>query len=170
MKNELNTIDQSVFYSNIRPNVDLEYILQGSDVKEYIILNDFIDNFSISFEYSLKNLKLVKLIDGIFFVNLNGEKVFEFEDLFMFDSNNEVSNDVDIEIIETKKDTYLVTVLPNLDWLSGATYPVKIDPTLNSNTTDMYYYDTYVSEIHPYTSYGNTNYMYLSNTAETNRY
>ncbi|MCV2231780.1 DNRLRE domain-containing protein [Acholeplasma manati] len=170
VKNELNSIDQSVFYSNIRPNVDLEYILQGSDVKEYIILNDFIDNFSISFEYSLKNLKLVKLSDGIFFVDLNGKKVFEFEDLFMFDSNNEVSNDVDIEIIETKKNTYLVTVLPNLDWLSSAVYPVKIDPTLNSVSTYFSIADTYVSELYPQMNYYQSPDMYLSSTNQNQKY
>lgn len=170
VKNELNSIDQSVFYSNIRPNVDLEYILQGSDVKEYIILNDFIDNFSISFEYSLKNLKLVKLSDGIFFVDLNGEKVFEFEDLFMFDSNNEVSSDVEIEIIETKKDTYLVTVLPNLDWLSSAAYPVKIDPSLSSSQSPFSILDTYISEQNPYTNYNSSIYMKLSNTSASAKF
>jgi len=61
---ELVNINQLITYSNIQSNVDIEYILTGSKIKENIILNSYIENFNISFEYKIKDLELVTDEDG----------------------------------------------------------------------------------------------------------
>jgi len=170
LSSELSGINQSVTYKNIGNQVDLQYVLQGSDVKEYIILNEYSEGFSMSFEYTLKNLKLVETDEGIIFFNQANESVFKFDNLFMVDHNNNLSHDVQYEITETKKDTYIITILPNDGWLSEASYPVIIDPTLVSTTTSMSIWDTYISQANPTTNYANSQYMYLSNTSSSAQY
>lgn len=170
LSTELTGINQSVTYKNVQNYIDLQYILQGSDVKEYIILNEYTEGFSMSFEYTLKNLKLIETDEGFIFINQTGEAVFKFEDLFMFDNENNISSDIKYEITETKKDTYLITILPNNDWLSEANYPVMIDPTLVSTSTSMNIWDTYISQANPTINYANSQYMYLSNTNLTEQY
>ncbi|MBU1020415.1 MAG: DNRLRE domain-containing protein, partial [Firmicutes bacterium] len=170
LSSELTGINQSVIYKNVRNQVDLQYVLQGSDVKEYIILNEYSEEFSMSFEYTLKNLKLVETDEGIIFFNQANESVFKFDDLFMFDSDKNLSHDVEYEITETKKDTYRITILPNNDWLSEASYPVMIDPTIISTTTTMSITDTYILDSTPSTNYDSSYYMFFGNTALSERY
>ncbi|MDO9628748.1 MAG: DNRLRE domain-containing protein [Acholeplasmataceae bacterium] len=124
----------------------------------------------MTFEYTLKNLKLIETTEGIVFVNFNNDSVFKFEDLFMVDNDNNLSHDVEYEVIEIKKDTYNITILPNNEWLFNASYPVMIDPTLVSTTTSMSIWDTYISQANPTTNYANSQYMYLSNTYWTEQY
>ncbi|MDX9691895.1 MAG: DNRLRE domain-containing protein, partial [Acholeplasmataceae bacterium] len=170
LSTELAGINQSVTYKNVKNKVDLQYILQGSDVKEYIILNEYSEAFSMSFEYTLKNLELVETDEGIIFINQANESVFKFDDLFMVDSNNNLSYDVEYKITKSKKDTYKITILPNDGWLNEASYPVKIDPTLVSTTTSMNIWDTYISQANPTQNFANSEFMYLSNTYWTEQY
>jgi RHS repeat-associated protein len=170
LSTELIGINQSVTYKNVRNQVDLQYILQGSDVKEYIILNEYYEDFSMSFEYILKNLKLVQSEEGIYFLNQSDESVFKFDDLFMVDRDGKLSHDVEYEITETEKDTYQITIQPNDDWLAEASYPVMIDPTLVSTTTSMSIWDTYISQANPTINYASSQYMYLSNTSSSAQY
>ncbi|MDF2700128.1 MAG: wapA1, partial [Haloplasmataceae bacterium] len=168
---ELTNVSQSVKYNNIQNNVDIEYIVAGSDIKENIILNEYVPNFSISFEYKLKDLEIVQNDEGnVLFVNEDNETIFTFEELFMFDKNENVSFDLDYEIQDTGNNTYVITITPDDDWLSKANYPVVIDPTLKSGTTSMSIYDTYVSESNPDTNYSSSSIMTISNISSTDEF
>ena len=79
----------------------------------------------------------------------------------MFDSESKSSNDVDMKIEQIKKDTYTITITPNNDWLQHASYPVTIDPTLNSSTTSMLIYDTFISSYVPDGNFYNQSLMYI---------
>lgn len=147
---ELPNISDSIMYYNIQNGVDIEYVLNGTEIKENIILNEYIQDFSLSFEYKLKDLSLVEDVNGeVYFENDQGERVFDFKELYMYDSEFNISYDVDIEIIETGNRTYTVTIIPNDEWLQNAMYPVVVDPSLevtdsNSTINDMhtFYSDT----------------------------
>jgi hypothetical protein len=170
LSSELTGINQSVLYKNVRNEVDLKYILQGSDVKEFIILNKYFSDFSMSFEYTLNNLNLIENEEGIFFVNLRNEPIFKFEDLFMVDHHDNLSYEVDYEILQTRKDTYRITIIPNNEWLSKASYPVMIDPTLVSTTTSMSIFDAYISQANPSSVYKTSQHIFLSNTSYSAQY
>lgn len=134
---ELSNINQSVLYKNIQPNVDLEYILAGNKIKENIVLNQFIEEFSITFEYRVKNLKLEKNVDGSYaFMNGKNEVIFIFGDLYMIDHKGYISSAVKISVIEIKKDLYKVTITPDQAFLEKAAYPVKVDPSISYGVGD----------------------------------
>lgn len=139
---------QSITYSDIQNNVDVEYIVSGSQVKENIILNKYIEDFSMTFEYKLKNLSLLEDNDGnIVFLNDENEVVFTFSDFFMFDNKTDESNSIEYQLIETGNKTYEITIIPDDEWLKTASYPVTIDPSIvletnNTNIRDKYVYGT----------------------------
>ncbi len=130
---ELTNISQSILYMNIQQNVDIEYVISGSKIKENIILNEFIPNFSMSFEYKVKGLTLTQNIDGDYvFVNDENNVIFTIEDLYMYDSNYEYSSNVQLDFVQVKDKEYILTLTPDNEWLSSASYPVVIDPTISS--------------------------------------
>lgn len=145
---ELLNVRQEVLYENVQENVSLEYILLGTQVKENIILENYVESFNMTFEYKLKNLELYEDTDGnISFINEFGEVIFTFNDFVMFDKDLNESFDINYEILQVNDDTWSVKVIPNDEWLKNAVYPVKIDPSIilesnNVNIRDKYVYGT----------------------------
>ncbi len=126
---ELININRTVMYEDIFPGVDIEYVLFGDQLKENIILEQYVENFSLTFEYKLKDLTLIKDINGKYvFVNDLNEVVYQFTDLFMFDNNLDYSEDILLSVTELGNKTYEVTLTPSNEWLKNALYPVVIDP------------------------------------------
>jgi hypothetical protein len=111
---ELPYINQSLLYKSIQKNVDLEYVLSGDDVKENIIISEYIPNYSISFVYELNGLELTSIDGNYVFINENDETIFEFDDLFMIDAENNISSNVKLQVDEVSPNTYKVTLLPRM--------------------------------------------------------
>lgn len=127
---DLNKVTTGVYYKNIQKSVDLKYTLSGQGIKEEIILNEYIQNFAIVFEYELDNLVLVKNEDKIYFVNNENEIISRFNDLIMIDSNGNVSDKVKIEIKNIEEDKYELKVTADEEFLREASYPLIIDPSI----------------------------------------
>jgi len=164
---ELKNINQEVMYKGIQNNVDLEYFISGSKIKENIILNKYIEDFSISFTYLLKDLSIQTNENGenVFLNNL-GEEIFSFQDLYMYDNEGNESKDINFDIIEVKSAEYMITITPNDEWLQDANFPVILDPTISSKTQSMLIYDTFVSESNPDVNYGDFPTIRLENLQE----
>lgn len=144
-RKEVANTSHSVIYSDIQNNVDVEYIVTGSQVKENIILNKYIENFSMTFEYKLKNLSLKEGKEGnIVFLNDENEVVFSFSDYYMFDNKTNESNSIEHQLIDTGNKTYEITITPNGEWLKTASYPVTIDPSIVLETNNINIRDKYV--------------------------
>ncbi|KFZ27348.1 MAG: tRNA3(Ser)-specific nuclease WapA precursor [Candidatus Izimaplasma bacterium HR2] len=168
---ELTNVNQAIIYKDIQINVDIEYIVTGDRVKENIILNEYIQGFSLTFEYKLKDLEIIQDDEGnILFINEDNEVIFTFEELYMFDVNEDLSYDIEFQLIETGNKTYEIIITPNDEWLQNAAYPVVIDPTLKSDTTTMNIYDTYISESSPTTNYASSTYMPVSSSSSASEY
>jgi RHS repeat-associated protein len=165
----LTKTSQSVQYEQIMNGVAVEYIVTGSSVKENIILDKYVKDFSLSFTYSLTNLSLVLRDEGYYaFVNRDMEEVFRLDNLYMFDAKGEESFDVVLRVEDEKDGNYKVTVIPDSKWLETATYPVTIDPTISSATGALSINDTFVRE-NSTANYSRATYMYLCR-AQTNQY
>jgi len=142
---DLTLINQGVNYNNIQDNVNLEYILSGNNIKENIVLEKYIEDYSISFTYSLKNLELIKDNNGLFvFVNTEGDVVFTMNSFFMYDSEGMDSEDILVTVEQTKVGEYTVTITPNNEFLQNANYPVTIDPTVTYHGDSNIITDKYV--------------------------
>jgi RHS repeat-associated protein len=167
---DIEKISSSVVYQNIMKQVDLEYVVSGSRIKENIILNEYVPDFQLAFQYNLKELQIIDIDGRISFVNDDNEVIFTIGDLFMMDQVGNISNDVFLDYKIISKNTYEIILTVDDEWLRNATYPVLIDPTLDSRVTPISIYDTYVSQANPDTNYYNSTEMIVSGTSVASQY
>ena len=135
-------------YENILDGIDLQYNVISNSIKENIILKDKTSiQEQIVFEFNTDNLKMEKTEDGrIIFHEENKEEVLFFlETPFMYDSKNEMSNDIEVKL-EGKNNKYTLTLIPNKEWLQDETreYPIIIDPTVETSLNYENIQDTYI--------------------------
>ncbi len=167
---ELINISQEVTYKNIMQDIDLVYTLEGSKIKEDIIVNKYQEDLSFEFEYKVKGLSFIEVDGQLVLVNEEGEAIFSFDPFVMYDNLDNYSSDITYEIKEISNNKYSFKVIPDENWLMNASYPVRIDPSLNSTTTSMSIFDTYISEANPDAKNYNLSYMYVSGTTSTTEY
>ena len=167
---QLTNRSQQVMYSNIMKHVNLEYIINGNNIKENIILKQYIENFEINFEYTLSNLILIEEEGQVSFINDDGLEIFNFTDLFAFDNKGDITKNVYTSITQTKKDVYQIKLSVDENWLKTASYPVVIDPTIISSTQSILIYDTDVAKDYPTTNYSSLPYMRVSSVMSTSEY
>ena len=149
----------AIVYEEVFNNVDLEYELNNSKLKESIVLNEKQVKYVFEFNMNLGGLFPVVCEDGS--INLCSDKegknpVAKIEAPYMFDSNGEYSDAVTMSIKENGEN-YILTVTADENWLNdkARVYPVVIDPTINlninrKNVIDNYIDDSEASESHPY--------------------
>ncbi|MFA7127044.1 MAG: hypothetical protein WC182_05800, partial [Bacilli bacterium] len=164
-KLELHNFEQkaeykSVFSKENNSIIDLQYELIGQKLKEKIILNQFIENNQISFDYEMTNLELSNDSNkNIIFKNEKDEVIFLFECLYMLDSKGDISTAIEYYLQELGKGQYRITLIPNQEWLKQASYPIVIDPSITVPSSD--YFDTYVLKMNPQTNYSSSTYMQI---------
>ncbi|MGI6758701.1 MAG: DNRLRE domain-containing protein [Bacilli bacterium] len=165
---ELSNISQTIIYKNVLPSVDIEYIITGNKIKENIILNEYIKDYSITFNYKVKDLEIViDENDSILFVNDNNDVVFQVDKMFMFDKNMNQSELISYKLEQVSKSQYTLAIIPNEEWLKEAEYPVVIDPTISHPNQSFIFYDTYISSNNPDTNYNDADVL---NIAYENKY
>ncbi|MDD4069258.1 MAG: hypothetical protein PHF05_02295, partial [Candidatus Izemoplasmatales bacterium] len=139
-KKELNNIKQSLVYKEVEKGVDLEYVVSGNSIKENILLNTYVSDFELTFEYNVEGLSLVfDQEENLIFINEKGETIFRFEELYMQDANFDTSYDIKIDYLQKNKQSYLIIIKPDETWLKNAKYPVKIDPSITAIEYEGYY-------------------------------
>ncbi|MGD9909836.1 MAG: RHS repeat-associated core domain-containing protein [Candidatus Izemoplasmatales bacterium] len=142
---DLTNISQQLVYDNVQNNVNLEYILNGNEIKENILLEKYIEDFRMSFTYTLKGLILSEDANGNFvFMNEENEIIFLLNNMVMFDSEGAESSDIGLVVNQIKKDEYQIEIKPNDEFLKNANYPVTIDPTVTYYGDDNLIRDKYV--------------------------
>lgn len=126
-RNKTNLKDEISY--QISNNEKLQYILKQNSIKENIILNNYVENYSYSY-FIDTTLRLERIGNEMHFFD-GLEEIFMMNEYYMFDANNQKSNDInfDIEVIDNTK--YKITVIPSSTFLIDAAYPVVIDPEIN---------------------------------------
>lgn len=139
----------TVKYSNILEGIDLEYNIISNSIKENIVLNNktAIEQ-QIIFEFNTDNLKMEKTETGkIIFTEKNREEVlFFFNVPYMYDAKNEMSEEIELKLEEKNGGKYVLTVIPNKQWLENEEreYPIIIDPTVETSLNYENIQDTYI--------------------------
>lgn len=123
-------------YNQVFPNVNLEYILKGNEVKENIILTNYQENFSFEIDYTVAGLNLSNDNGKLMFSDENNNVIMYFNNLYMYDINYNESSDIEVNYVQIDESTYKVTIYPNDEWLQHADYPVVIDPSIVLSTSN----------------------------------
>lgn len=139
-------LHKNVCYSNIIDNVDLEYNVMPSKVKEAIILkNKEVDLEKLVFSVKT-NLQLELTDNQKIVLKDNGKVCSGFDVPYMIDANFKTCNDVKYEVSKINNGEYLLKLKVNREWLNSdeTKYPVMIDPTITNSGKDNSVYDTYI--------------------------
>ena len=145
----------SIIYSGVKANTDIEYVLQGNDIKENIIVNAKSDSYEYIFVMELVGLTAqldtagnIKITDSE-----TGQSKYIIPAPYMYDNNVIYSYDVHYELAMMSEGRYALGVVANEDWINadGRAFPVTIDPTI---TLDMPAFDAYTDASYPDITHG----------------
>lgn len=128
--------NSSITYKNIKPDVDLNYVLSANSLKENIIINKSQDDYTYIFTLKTNNLEAEKTENGeIRFFDSSDPKtdVFTIPAPYMYDAAGNLSNDVAFSLEGSKK-KYTLTLTADKEWINDANrqFPVVIDPEISS--------------------------------------
>ena len=132
---EAATIDNrsSIVYNNVKANTTIEYVLQGNDLKENIIVSAPCESYEYQFQMNLVGLR-AELDDkgNIQLYDLhNGQSQYIIPAPYMYDNNGEYSTAVTYELNSAKDGVYLLNINADEDWVNSSdrAFPVTIDPS-----------------------------------------
>ncbi len=132
--------NNKILYKNCFENVDLEYIVNTSKLKENIIINAPITNFDFGFTLKTTGINLEKQLDGsINFIDVDTEEViWKIESPYIKDAKGQISYNVNYELtkqlisgIEYTKISIMIS-----EDISQWEYPLIIDPTTVISSSD----------------------------------
>ena len=145
----LDKINENIKYKNLKNNIDFDYKILSSKLKESIILNcreTVPETLEFFVETDLKlNLQENKKISA----KSGNEIIFTIDAPFMIDARGNANYCVDYEVQE-KSGGYLLKVILDVEWLKDkdTVFPVTVDPTIINGTGENVY-DTYITSADP---------------------
>ncbi|MBQ4282584.1 MAG: hypothetical protein IJB96_01495, partial [Lachnospira sp.] len=141
----------NVIYKDILKNTDVAYISTGDYLKENIILKTADVPQSFTFSYKGSHLAYRTADNGetvLYSTKDEQNTLYRINAPFMTDATGNYSNAVTMDISE-KGNTIYVTLTPDKEFLKTATYPVIIDPPIETDKEYRGVLDTFVNEVYP---------------------
>ena len=139
------------YHNALLPQVNLEYVVLPSRVKESVILNSPQDIPSYTVNVYTQNLS-ARLLENkeIEFFDKDNVVIFTMWAPYMYDSAEELSEDIDVALNDVGNGQYKITITPDSNWLKDPkrVYPVTIDPDVSVSRVRQNIIDTYVWEGH----------------------
>jgi RHS repeat-associated protein len=139
----------SISYPAAFPGADLTYQELPGAVKESIVLHSASAPTSFSFDLSLTGLTAKTSGNAILLQDSSGKTVFKIPAPTMIDAKGHFSTDVTMALSGST-----LTITPSQNFLSTATYPVTIDPSVTGGAGN----DTWISQSYPNTNYSTSPY------------
>ncbi len=156
----------SVTYSNVKSNVDLQYILTGNKIKENIIIKAPSSSYVYVFKIEATGLyaELEKGGDVLLKDLDTGKSKYRIPAPFMYDVNGLISYDVYYELQQVSDYVYELAVVADDTWINDPSreFPVVVDPTL---APELAVWDTYVVSSAPSVNYGTATYLWLASSS-----
>ena len=155
IQNDINTefLDKTsgIAFENVGENTSVEYEVTSTGLKENIILNQKPEE-QVTYKYKItaKNLTAQLNSDNsVTFKNKDGQAIFEIPAPIMYDAENISSYDIGVSL-NGKNGKYTLVYKPSFEWLSGnITYPVIIDPVINTTDEGLGVKDTVADSANP---------------------
>lgn len=134
----LKNITMEAKYENVYKNVDLQYFVTSTGVKENIILksSDVQNEFNLT--YKIKNLTAKQTDDyTITLYNKNNKEVYKIVAPYMTDAKGESSNQLKLELVSQKGGNLQVRLTADYWFIRsiGRSFPITIDPEVTNKTS-----------------------------------
>ena len=161
----LKNITTEAKYENVYKNVDLQYFVTSTGVKENIILksSDVQNEFNLT--YKIKNLTAKQTDDyTITLYDKNNKEVYKIVAPYMTDAKGESSNQLKLELVSQKGGNLQVRLTADYWFIHsiGRSFPITIDPEVtNKLTSALTFAENTNNSIKSYGPYYNSNNSYL---------
>ena len=126
------TLSRAV-YENIEHSTDLEYCLQGNNLKENIIVKEKSDDYRYMFALNTQGLSMRLSEDSTQIELCSGDKTeFTIPAPYMYDAAGAMSEEVYYELDSNADGSYTFAVVADPEWLNAEdrAMPVTIDPQI----------------------------------------
>ena len=167
----LKKLSHEVLYRDALPNVDVQYLISASSVKENIILKSRDAQKKLTETYQIGSLIPKQTSDqtiALYEAEDAEQKnpVYTIKAPSMTDSEGVISSAVSLRIVKQEPEALQIEIAPDEEWLndSARVYPVTIDPTIGSGGAVR---DTFVSSGAPNNNFGYMGSMYIGNETVT---
>ena len=116
--------------------VDVEYTVLPGRVKEAIILESPQDIVSYIMDITAEGLTASINEDGEVVFSNGTEVIFTIWAPYMYDSADELSEEIELDLADNGNGSYTVTLTPDAEWLNdqARVYPITIDPDVSAGT------------------------------------
>ena len=158
----LDKLTSTVLYKNVYKNVDLEYVVLPTGLKENIILKNNTAQTMFKAEYKSNGLVAEQLDEKtIVLKSDDGETVYTISAPFMEDADGAYCENVSLKLESIKSNAFSVIISLDRDWLlqEERAYPVLVDPVLKTNQDIGAAQSAFVSSANP-------NKCYLATTTD----
>ncbi|GEM_PF-6756930 len=125
----------AVTYRDLGDEIDLRYSLQGTQLKEEIILKKAPSDNRFTFTIQSADLQASLLQDGsVSFTDDTGKEQIRMAAPFMYDAAGNFSDSIEVSLNAAEGGLYFYELTVDRSWLSDASrvYPVIIDPPLQT--------------------------------------
>ena len=116
--------------------VDVEYTVLPGRVKEAIILESPQNIVSYIMDITAEGLTASINESGEIVFSDGTEVIFTIWAPYMYDSADELSEEIEVDLADNGNGSYTVTLTPDAEWLNdeARVYPITIDPDVSAST------------------------------------
>lgn len=139
----LKNITTETLYKDVFSDVDLQYFVTTTGIKENIILKSAKAQNEFTLNYKISNLTAKQKDDKtITLSNKEGKEIYTISAPYMYDAKGSTSTQMKIEIVKQKGSNLQVKLTADYAFIHtiGRAFPVTIDPEITTKTGSQLYY------------------------------
>lgn len=153
----LKNITTETLYKDVFSNVDLQYFVTTTGIKENIILKSSKAQNEFTLNYKIPNLTAKQKDDKtITLSNKDGKEIYTISAPYMYDANGSSSTQMKIEIVKQKGSNLQVKLTADYAFIHtiGRAFPVTIDPEITTTLkSDLTFYENANGSVNSYGPY-----------------
>ena len=139
----LKNITTETLYKDVFSDVDLQYFVTTTGIKENIILKSAKAQNEFTLNYKISNLTAKQKDDKtITLSGKDGKEIYTISAPYMYDANGSTSTQMKIEIVKQKGSNLQVKLTADYAFIHtiGRAFPITIDPEITTKTGSQLYY------------------------------
>ncbi len=153
----LKNITTETLYKGVFNDVDLQYFVTTTGIKENIILKSAKAQNEFTLNYKIPNLTAKQKDDKtITLSNKDGKEIYTISAPYMYDANGSSSTQMKIEIVKQKGSNLQVKLTADYAFIHtiGRAFPVTIDPEITTTLkSDLTFYENANGSVNSYGPY-----------------
>ena len=153
----LKNITTETLYKDVFSDVDLQYFVTTTGIKENIILKSSKAQNEFTLNYKIPNLTAKQKDDKtITLSNKDGKEIYTISAPYMYDANGSSSTQMKIEIVKQKGSNLQVKLTADYAFIHtiGKAFPVTIDPEITTTLkSELTFYENANGSVNSYGPY-----------------